>query len=193
VPVTVETSPHYLHFAASDIADGATELKCTPPIREAADREALWEALGDGTIDVIASDHSACPAELKHRETGDFAAAWAGIAGVQLMLPVVWSGARVRGFSPHHLAGWLCAAPARLVGLAQRKGAIAPGRDADIVIWDDEAEFEVAPGMLEPRHRLTPYAGVALRGVVRTTMLRGEVVYDDGAIVGQAQGRVAKR
>jgi allantoinase len=192
VPITVGTAPHYLHFAAHDIADRATELKCTPPIRDGADREAIWEALGDGTIDTIASAHSPCPPELKHRESGDFVAAWAGIAGVQLTLPVVWSAARVRGFSPHHLAEWLCAAPARLAGIAQRKGTIAPGRDADIVIWEPDAEVHVDAGMLHQRHRLTPYEGLSLLGKVRTTILRGEVVCADGVITGARRGRIIK-
>jgi allantoinase len=155
-------------------------------------REALWEALGDGTIDTLASAHAPCPPELKRPDTGDFASAWPGIAGIQLMLPVVWTGAHVRGFSPHHLAEWLCAAPARLLGLEQRKGSIAPGRDADLVIWEDQTELRVEHSRLEQRHKMTPYDGLTLTGRVQTTMVRGEVVYDRGVIVGERRGRVMK-
>jgi allantoinase len=192
VPITIEASPHYLHFAAEEIPDGATEFKCAPPIREFVHREALWEALGDGTIDTLASAHAPCPPELKRPDTGDFASAWPGIAGIQLMLPVVWTGAHVRGFSPHHLAEWLCAAPARLLGLEQRKGSIAPGRDADLVIWEDQTELRVEHSRLEQRHKMTPYDGLTLTGRVQTTMVRGEVVYDRGVIVGERRGRVMK-
>jgi allantoinase len=193
VPITLEAAPPWLHFAAEEIRDGDTLLKCAPPIRDAADREALWEALGDGSIDTIGSAHSPCPPELKQRDTGDFASAWAGVSGLQLTLPLVWTGARVRGFSPHHLAEWLCSAPARLTGIEGRKGSIAPGRDADLVIWDAEAEFEVDPAQLLHRHNTTPYAGARLRGVVRTTILRGHVICEDGHIGGDRIGRIVKR
>jgi allantoinase len=193
VPISVETSPHYLLFAAEEVPTGATEYKTAPPIRGVADREAIWEGLGDGTIDFIASDHAPAPPALRLRETGDFAASWGGIAGIQLMLPVVWSAARVRGFSPVHLAEWLCAAPARHAGLDGRKGELAPGRDADIVVWDPDATFMVEPHRLEQRHKLTPYAGLTLNGVVQTTFLRGRKVFDRGAIVGEAGGQVLKR
>jgi allantoinase len=193
VPVTVEATPHHLYFAAEEIPDSATEFKTTPPIRTEADREALWEALGDGTIDTIASDHSPCPPALKGRAAGDFASAWGGIAGLQLLLPVTWTGARTRGFSPHHLVGWLCAAPARVAGLDRHKGAIAPGRDADIVIWEPDTDFIVDPEQLAHRHKFTPYAGFALFGTVQTTLLRGKIIFDAGEFVGEPQGRVLKR
>jgi allantoinase len=193
VPVTVETAPHYLCFAAEEIPDGATEFKTAPPIRGVAHREGLWEALGDGSIDMIASDHSPAPPAVKLHESGDFAASWGGIAAIQQMLPAVWTEARVRGFSPHHLAEWLCAAPAVLAGVAHRKGSLKPGQDADIVVWDPDAEFMVEPHTLEQRHKLTPFAGLTLHGVVQTTWLRGEKVWDAGAIRGEARGRVLKR
>lgn len=176
--VTAETCPHYLTFAAEEIADGATEFKCAPPVRDAAEREALWRALLGGGIDLVASDHSPCPPAMKRREEGDFFAAWGGIASLQLLLPAVWTGARARGASPADLARWLSERPAELAGLAARKGAIAPGCDADLVIWDPDASFTVDPGRLEHRHPITPYAGRELFGVVAATALRGEVVYD---------------
>lgn len=177
LPISGETCPHYLAFAADEVPRGATEYKCAPPIRDAAHREALWAALGDGTLDLVASDHSPCPPAMKARESGDFMAAWGGIASLQLLLPATWSGAAARGASPATLARWLSAAPARLAGLAGRKGAIAPGADADFVFWDDGATFDVEPERLHHRHPTTPWAGRRLRGVVHQAWLRGRLVY----------------
>jgi allantoinase len=178
--ITVETCPHYLHFAAEDIRQGATEFKCCPPIRERANREQLWEALRDGTIDMVVSDHSPCPPDMKLREEGDFMKAWGGISSLQLRLPVMWTEASARGFELNQLTEWLCGAPARQVGLAHRKGSISVGCDADIVIWNPDREFRVTPEMIQHRHKLTPYAGEVLRGVVEKTFLRGQMVYDGG-------------
>jgi allantoinase len=176
--ITAETCPHYLTFAAEEIPEGATEYKCAPPIRGRENREGLWRALGDGRIDLIASDHSPCPAEMKRRADGDFQKAWGGIASLQLTLAAVWTEARHRGYTPRNLARWMSAAPADLAGLAGCKGAIAPGRDADLIVWDAEAEFEVKAENLHHRHKLTPYAGRRLAGVVEATYLRGVKVYD---------------
>jgi allantoinase len=184
LPLTVETCPHYLHFAAEEIADGATEFKCCPPIRERENRERLWEALRDGTIDMVVSDHSPCPPEMKLREEGDFMKAWGGISSLQLRLPVMWTHASTRGFDLIRLVEWLCSAPARQVGLAARKGSLAVGADADIMIWNPEAEFRVVPEIIHHRHKLTPYAGEVLRGVVEKTFLRGQMVYDGGEFLG---------
>src|SRR5690242_18074103 len=178
VKITAETCPHYLHFAAETIPPDATEFKCCPPIREAENREKLWQGLADGTIDMVVSDHSPCPASMKLRDTGDFLAAWGGIASLQLRLPVVWTEARRRGFSLRELANWLCLNPARQVSLASRKGALAPGCDADIVIWNPEREFIVDAAHLEHRHKLTPYQSEHLTGVVEKTFLRGRKIYD---------------
>ena len=193
VAVTAETCPHYLCFAAEDVPDGATEYKCAPPIRSRADREALWQALADGTIDQVVSDHSPCPPELKGRERGDFMAAWGGIASLQLGLPVVWTGMRERGVPFEQLAQWMGAAPARLVGLDHRKGAIAPGRDADFVVWSPEQEFTVRAEDLLHRHPLTPYLGRRLAGVVHATYLHGRRVFAQGAGVEGVHGRLLYR
>jgi allantoinase len=190
--ITVETCPHYLHFAAEDIADGATEFKCCPPIRERANREQLWQALGDGTIDMVVSDHSPCPPAMKLREEGDFMKAWGGISSLQLRLPVMWTEADARGFTINHLAEWLCGAPARQVRLAQQKGSIRVGHDADLVIWNPHREFRVTPEVIQHRHKLTPYAGETLRGVVEKTFLGGQMVYDDGAF-GELRGQLLFR
>jgi allantoinase len=175
VKITAETCPHYLHFAAEDIPAGATEFKCCPPIRERENREELWQGLADGTIDMIVSDHSPCPGEMKLRESGDFVNAWGGIASLQLRLPVVWTEARRRGFSLLDLAKWLCAGPATQVSMETRKGAIAVGRDADFVIWKPDEQFTVAAEKLHHRHKLTPYDGEVLSGVVQQTFLRGHL------------------
>jgi allantoinase len=188
VRITAETCPHYLYFAAEEIHDGATEFKCCPPIRERENREELWEALAHGTLDVVVSDHSPCPSDMKLSESGDFLAAWGGISSLQLRLPVVWTEAYQRGFSFLDISRWLCNAPARLVELKKRKGVIAAGRDADIVIWDPTQEFKVEPNMLQHRHKLTPYQGETLRGVVQKTFLRGKKVYDNGEYLRLSQG-----
>ena len=188
LPVTVETCPHYLVFTAEEIADGATPHKCAPPIRGRANRDRLWEALRAGAIDLVASDHSPCPPALKARETGDFMAAWGGIASLQVALSAVWSTARERGFTLADLARWMSERPARLAGLAARKGGIAPGADADLVVWEPEAEWTVEGARLHHRHPLTPYEGWRLRGVVRSTFVRGACVFDRGAD-GEAEDR----
>jgi allantoinase len=191
--ITAETCPHYLHFAAEDIPDRATEFKCCPPIRERENREQLWHALSSGVIDMVVSDHSPCPPELKRRHDGDFLLAWGGISSLQLRLPVMWTEARQRGHSIEDLENWLCRQPAKLVGWGQRKGAIAIGYDADLVAWNPDEEFTVTAGMIEHRHKLTPYNGERLRGVVETTFLRGEKIYQRGEFTGGLKGRLLMR
>jgi allantoinase len=186
--LTAETCPHYLTFAAEEIADGATEFKCCPPIRERENREELWSALGSGTIDMIVSDHSPCPPEMKLRESGDFLCAWGGISSLQLRLPAVWTEASRRGYSVEDLARWLCSAPAELVGLEGRKGLIAVGYDADLVIWNPAKQFRVEGEALHHRHKLTPYQGRILDGIVEKTFLRGRKIYDDGKFIAEPQG-----
>jgi allantoinase len=180
LPITVETCPHYLTFEAGEIADGATVFKCAPPIRDRETREALWQALIDGDIDLIASDHSPCPPAMKG--DGDFLAAWGGIASIELSLPAVWTGASARGIPLERVAQWMCAAPARLAGLDARKGSIEVGKDADLVIWDPDAEFVVDETALRQRHKRTPYAGRVLRGRIRATYTRGRLVYGDTGV-----------
>lgn len=180
LPITVETCPHYLTFAAEEIPDGATEYKCAPPIRSAAERDALWSALIAGEIDLVASDHSPCPPILKEPDS-DFFGAWGGIASLQISLPAVWTGARARGVSPERIAEWMSAAPARLAGLDNRKGKIEQGYDADITIWSPEASFILDPDILEHKHHVTPYAWRELYGSVVSTYVAGKVVFDRNA------------
>ncbi len=187
LPVTVETCPHYLSLCAEQVPDGATEFKCCPPIRDEANREQLWQALSAGLIDCVVSDHSPCTAELKRLDTGDFGAAWGGIASLQLSLPVTWTEASARGHSLTELAGWMAAGPARLAGLAG-KGAIAAGYDADFTVFAPEQSFVVDTGQLLQRNPVTPYAGARLRGVVRESWLAGERI--DG---GSPRGRLLRR
>jgi len=188
VKISAETCPHYLHFAAETIPAGATEFKCCPPIRERENREQLWQALADGTIGIVVSDHSPCPGELKLAESGDFLGAWGGIASLQLRLPVIWTEANERGFSLLDLARWLCLGPAEQVGLQHRKGSIAPGSDADLIVWSPEAEFKVDKSVLRHRHQISPYIGETLSGVVQKTFLRGRKIYDGREMVGLAAG-----
>jgi allantoinase len=188
--VTVESCPHYLHFAAEEIRDDGLEWKCAPPIRHRANRDRLWDALAAGELDLVASDHSPCPPAMK---AGDWFSAWGGIASLQLGLPVMWSGARERGIGIERIAEWMCAAPARLPGLEARKGAIAPGLDADMVVWDPDGETAVAPEMLEHRHKVTPYAGGVFAGAVLATYVRGTPVFDRGRFLPEPAGRILLR
>jgi allantoinase len=193
VQITAETCPHYLHFAAEEVPQGATEFKCCPPIRERENREELWDGLRYGTIGLIVSDHSPCPGEMKLRDSGNFMKAWGGIASLQLRLPVVWTEARRRGFSLLDLTRWLCANPARQVSLAPQKGSITPGSDADLVIWSPDEPFTITPSSLHHRHKLTPYAGEVLSGVVQQTFLRGRPIYDRGQFLAARLGHMLKR
>jgi allantoinase len=178
--LTVETCPHYLTFAAEEIPDGATEYKCAPPIRERNNREKLWDALREGLIDQVVTDHSPSTAELKCSGSGDFMKAWGGISSLQLGLAAVWTEARARGRGVRDLVEWMSAAPARLAGVHGKKGAIAAGFDADLVIWDPDADFTVDASTLEHRNKITPYQARALKGVTLRTILRGETIYERG-------------
>ncbi len=189
LPFSVETCPHYLSFCAEEIPDGRTDFKCAPPIREMGNQDRLWQALRDGSIDAVVSDHSPCAPALKLPEVGDFVKAWGGISSLQFGLPVVWTQAHRRGFGFELLARWMSAAPARLAGFENRKGAIAPGYDADLVVWNPEAEFAVSREMILHRHSVTPYLGRSLRGLVEMTILRGQKIYERGALLGGPSGQ----
>ena len=187
LPVTAETCPHYLCLRAEDVPDGATQFKCCPPIRDDANREALWAGLLDGTIDCVVSDHSPCTIDAKRLDTGDFGDAWGGIASVQLGLPVLWTAARERGIGLDRLARWMAAAPAELVGLTTR-GAIATGNRADLVVFAPEESFVVDRATLRHRNPVSPYHGRILHGVVEQTWLAGAPIDD-----GERRGRLVRR
>lgn len=187
LPVTVETCPHYLSFDAETIEEGATQFKCCPPIREAANREQLWRALAAGDIDSVVSDHSPCTAELKRLDTGDFALAWGGVSSLQVGLPVVWTGARVRGHALADVVRWMAEQPARVAGL-RTKGRLAVGYDADFCVFAPDDSRIVDPGELHHRNPVTPYAGRRLDGAIRSTWLRGRPVEFD-----QQRGRFLTR
>ncbi len=188
--MSVETCPHYLTFDAEHVADGATELKCCPPIREAAHREALWEALAARQVDFVVSDHSPCTPELKARGGGDFAQAWGGISSVQLGLPAVWTGARARGLPLTDVVRWMATATADRVGLTH-KGRIEVGADADLVRFAPDEEFTVDVARLRHRNPVSAYAGRRLAGVVRETWLRGAPV--DTSEGQSPRGRLLRR
>jgi allantoinase len=188
LPVTVETCPHYLHLAAETIQRGATLFKCAPPIRSRENCEQLWQGLRDGTIDLVATDHSPCPPEMKRINEGDFRSAWGGIASLSVALAVLYTEARERGFGLTDITRWMSDAPANLAGCQRRKGRIAAGYDADFVVFDTESEFTVSAKSLYYRHPISPYLGEKLRGVVKATYLRGRLVFKDGEFPGDPIG-----
>lgn len=175
VKITVETCPHYLTFAAEEIPDGATEFKCTPPIRFAENRERLWAGLRDGHIDAVVCDHSPCTPALKNRDTGDFGDAWGGIASLGVSLSAVWTEAHRRGFTLPQVMRWMTANPAALAGL-QKKGHLRKNADADFIVFHPDTEFVVRGAELHHKHKLTPYEGKTLRGAVQQTFMRGHAV-----------------
>jgi allantoinase len=186
LPVTAETCPHYLTLSAEDIPDGATEFKCCPPIREDANRDLLWQGLLEGTLDCIVSDHAPCDASAKLFGTGDFGQAWGGIASLQLGLSAVWTEAAARGIPLARVSQWMSRGPAALAGLDDR-GAIAPGKRADLVVFAPDQEFTVDPALLRHRNPITAYAGRTLRGVVDQTWLAGAPLHP-----GETRGRMVR-
>ena len=193
LPLTVETGQHYLFFAAEDIPAGGTAYKCAPPIRERANSEQLWQALQTGLIDFVATDHSPAPPDLKQLATGDFTTAWGGIASLQLALPVLWTAARGRAVGLPEVARWLSTNPARLIGQSHRKGRIAPGYDADLLVLDAAQTFTVTEELLHHRHKVSPYLGRELRGVVEQTYLAGQLVYQRPEFRQLNQGQLLTR
>jgi allantoinase len=189
LPVSVETCPHYLRLTAEMIPTAATLFKCAPPIRSRENCERLWQGLRDGTIDLVATDHSPCPPEMKRLAEGNFRSAWGGIASLSVALPVMHTEASKRGFALSDIARWMAEGPAKLAGCEMRKGRIAAGYDADVVVFDPESEFVVSEDRLHYRHTVSPYLGQKLRGVVKATYLRGRLVFKDGEFLGEPSGR----
>jgi len=189
VKITVETCPHYLFFTAEEIPDGGTQYKCAPPIRAAETREGLWKGLLNGAIDMIASDHSPCPPEMKLLDVGNFGKAWGGICSLQLGLGIVWTQGEKRGVCVEQIAEWMSGFPAKLAGLKQ-KGAIAAGKDADLVVWDLAGAATIKGDELHHRHKVTPYEGETLHGLVRKTFLRGQLIAQDGVVMSPPTGKL---
>lgn len=181
LPVTAETCPHYLTLAAEDVPDGATHYKCCPPVRERENREKLWAAIADGTIDMVVSDHSPCTPALKLLEEGDFINAWGGISALQFGLPVMWTNLKKRGYDIADLTRLMSERTAELAGLNKHKGKLAAGFDGDVVIWNPDERFRVIPELIHHRHKLTPYAGIELFGKIEETFVRGKRVFYRGS------------
>ena len=190
LPVTVETCPQYLYFAAEDIPDGDTRYKCAPPIRERENNELLWKALKEGVIDFVVSDHSPAPPELKQIESGNLKAAWGGISSLQFSVSVVWTAAKKRGYTLQDLTRWMSSGPAALAGWQGQKGKIAEGFDADLVIWNPEETFLVKAENIEHKHHITPYEGEKLSGVVYTSIVGGKPAYQDGKFSTLPAGKI---
>ena len=193
LPLTVETGQHYLYFNAEDIADGQTQFKCAPPIRERTNNAQLWAALQAGVIDFVATDHSPAPPDLKQLASGDFASAWGGIASLQLALPVLWTAARPRGATLADMARWLSQHPAKLAGQSRKKGQIALGFDADLLVFDAEKTFVVTADLLQHKHKVSPYICEELTGVVEQTFLKGTPVYQRPAFAHLNHGEFLTR
>lgn len=192
LPLTVETGQHYLFFHAEEIRKGQTAFKCAPPIREKANNERLWQALREGIIDFVATDHSPAPPDLKEIASGNFMKAWGGISSIQLALSALWTAAKKHGADAIDIANWLAAKPAILPGLQKIKGQIAKGYDADFVVWDPDKTFVVTEEMIQHRHKITPYSGQQLHGLVEQTWLAGERVFDQGKYLHLNRGKIVK-
>jgi allantoinase len=193
LPLTVETGQHYLYFTAEEIKDGQTQFKCAPPIREKENNDKLWQALKDGLIDFVATDHSPATPSLKEIESGNFMKAWGGIASIQFALPVLWTAVKKRNYTFSDVVKWLCENPAKLAGVENSKGKIAAGFDADLIVVDDSASFVVDEACCHHKHKVSPYMGETLYGVVAQTYLGGEKVYEDGKFVALNKGKVILR
>ncbi|MFM7216789.1 MAG: allantoinase AllB [Bacteroidota bacterium] len=187
IPLTVETCPHYLYFSAEKIPDSDTRFKCAPPIREEENNRLLWNAVCDGTIDFVVTDHSPAPPELKELETGNLKMAWGGIASLQFSLQVIWTLAKQDGRSIEDVTRWMSTAVADFLGM-KNKGRITEGADADLVIWSPSKKMKVNRTNIKFRHKVTPYEGEMLYGVIEETWVGGNKVYDKGAFVSSPAG-----
>jgi allantoinase len=186
---TAESCPHYLTLCAENIPDGKPLFKCCPPIREKENQERLWQGLMDDVVDFIVSDHSPCSPQLRLLDTGDIRHAWGGISSLQFGLSIIWTAARERGVELHQVADWMSTRPARFAGLGDRKGRIAPGYDADLVVFADTESYTIRPEIIKYRHKVTPYEGRLVYGLVRATYVRGHRVYADGQLQGTPVGK----
>jgi len=187
--LSAESCPHYLTLFAETIPDGKTLFKCCPPIREDANRQALWQGLADGTIEFIVSDHSPCTPQLKHIDTGDIEHAWGGISSLQFGLSIIWTEALIKGYSLEQVADWMATRPAKFAGLGHYKGKIAEGYDADLIVFDDLAHYTITADLIKYRHKITPYEGKEVQGEILSTFVRGQQVYAQGELIGAPIGQ----
>jgi len=178
--MTAETCPHYLTLCAEDIPDGKPLFKCCPPIRGKENQERLWKGLLDHVVDFIVSDHSPCSPELRRLDTGDIEQAWGGISSLQFGLSIIWAEAQQRGVDLIQVIDWMSTRPAQFAGLGDRKGRLAPGYDADLVVFDEGGSYCIKPEAIKYRHKVTPYEGRLVQGVVKATYVRGQKVYSGG-------------
>jgi len=193
LPFTVETCPHYLHFSAEDIASKATHFKCAPPIRNSANREALWQGIEQGLIDFIVSDHSPCVPSLKCFESGNFVNAWGGIAGLQMSPLVVWTEMKKRNFKVPDLLKLMSAKPAAFAGFSDSRGVIDVGYCADLVFFEEESETPVNSESIFHKHKVSPYVGERLSGKIAKTLVGGKTVFSEGNFVNSQSGVEIKR
>lgn len=189
-PVTLETGQHYLYFDAEAIPDGNTAFKCAPPIREKKNNDALWQALSDGLIDLVATDHSPAPPEIKEITSGDFSKAWGGIASLQFAFSVMWTAMKARQLPIDLLVKWMSQNPAKLIGYEHQKGQLKKGRDADFFIADLEAVFTVTEELIQHKHKVTPYIDQQLTGLVHQTWIAGINVYKNGRFTQYNSGKI---
>ena len=190
LPITVETCPHYIFFKAESIPNKDTRYKCAPPIREEANNILLWDALVDGTIDFIGSDHSPAPPNIKELETGNLKKAWGGISGIQFTLSAIWTGGEVHGLTLKRLKEVLCEAPAKFIGKASQKGKIEVGYDADLVVWNPEERYKITTEIIEAKHKVSPYEGLNLKGKVKQTYVGGNLVWNGTELINPSKGNV---
>lgn len=193
LPLTVETCPQYLYFCAEEIPDGNTLFKCAPPIREKENNEKLWEAIKTGLIDFVVTDHSPATPDLKKIDSGNLKEAWGGIASIQFSLPVVWTAGQKRNLELNKLASLMSANVAKFIGFGNTKGQLKIGYDADIVVWNPEENFTVKSNDIHYRHKISPYVGEKLKGVVKQTYIGGKKVFENGNFLSLPQGKVLYR
>ncbi|MEO8211010.1 MAG: allantoinase AllB [bacterium] len=188
--ISVETCPHYLFFSSEKISDKDTRFKCTPPIRDNANREKLWKAVKERVIDFIVSDHSPCDPDLKCPDEGSFEKSWGGISSLQLGLSIVWTEAKERGFNIEDVSRLMSRNTASFIGLGDTKGKIEIGYDADLIIFNPDKKFIVNENLLFHKHKVTPYSGKELVGIVDATYLRGKKIFENGKMVSGPEGKI---
>ncbi len=190
--LSVETCVHYLLFDAEHIDDGNTLYKCAPPIREQANNQQLKQALKNGTLDFITTDHSPAPPSIKELKSGNLDKAWGGIAGLQFLLSGSWTALKdtlnIAAFIP-----LLTSKPAQFLGLDQQMGFLKEGYQANITIWNPNESFLVTPDIIEHKHKATPYSGMQLSGVVKHTMVNGQWVFSEDAFLNLGKGELVLR